>query len=74
MLHSFFGDSPKGLSSHSCTFIFTKIFRIKSAQTEDISAVNSAMVFAYWEIGKRIVEEEQNGSEKADYGAFLLKN
>lgn len=46
---------------------------LKSAQAKAVSAVNSAMVFAYWEIGKRIVEEEQNGSEKADYGAFLLK-
>ncbi len=47
---------------------------LKSAQSKAISAVNSAMVFAYWEIGKRIVEEEQNGSERADYGAYLLKN
>lgn len=46
---------------------------LKNAQTKAISAVNSAMVFAYWEIGKRIVEEEQNGNEKADYGTFLLK-
>lgn len=44
-----------------------------SAQANAISAVNSAMVFAYWEIGKRIVDEEQNGNEKADYGAYLLK-
>lgn len=28
----------------------------------------------YWEIGRHIVEEEQNGKERADYGAFLLKN
>lgn len=46
---------------------------LKNAQAKAISAVNSAMVFAYWEIGKRIIEEEQNGKEKADYGAFLLK-
>lgn len=31
------------------------------------------MVHAYWLIGKRIVEEEQNGSEKANYGDSLLK-
>lgn len=46
---------------------------LQTAQSNAISAVNSAMVFAYWEIGKRIVEEEQNGSEKADYGTYLLK-
>lgn len=31
-------------------------------------AANSAMVAAYWEIGRLIVEEEQGGSLKADYG------
>lgn len=46
---------------------------LKSAQAKAVNAVNSAMVFAYWEIGKRIVEEEQNGTEKAEYGTFLLK-
>lgn len=46
---------------------------LKNAQSKAVTAINSAMVFAYWEIGKRIVEEEQNGKEKADYGAFLLK-
>lgn len=46
---------------------------LKTAQAKAVSAVNSAMVFAYWEIGKRIVEEEQNGDEKAEYGTSLLK-
>lgn len=46
---------------------------LKNAQAKAVSAVNSAMVFAYWEIGKRIIEEEQNGKEKADYGTYLLK-
>ena len=35
-------------------------------------AVNSAMVIAYWEIGKRIVEFEQGGKKRADYGESLL--
>ncbi|MDP3683034.1 MAG: PDDEXK nuclease domain-containing protein [Ignavibacteria bacterium] len=30
------------------------------------------MVEAYWLIGKRIIEEEQNGKERANYGAFLI--
>ncbi|EDN69237.1 protein containing DUF1016 [Beggiatoa sp. PS] len=37
-------------------------------------AVNSAMVEAYWQIGKRIVEEEQVGKQRADYGSFLIKS
>ena len=32
------------------------------------------MVEAYWLIGKKIVEEEQNGKEKAEYGEAVLKN
>ena len=44
------------------------------AKQQVYSAVNSAMVQAYWLIGKRIVEEEQNGKERAAYGSFLIKN
>jgi predicted nuclease of restriction endonuclease-like (RecB) superfamily len=32
------------------------------------------MVEAYWQIGRRIVEEEQQGKGRADYGAFLIKD
>ena len=28
----------------------------------------------YWNIGRRIVEEEQHGKERADYGTYLIKN
>lgn len=38
------------------------------------TAVNSAMVQAYWLVGKRIVEEEQGGKERAEYGEYLIKN
>ncbi|MDR1052998.1 MAG: DUF1016 N-terminal domain-containing protein, partial [Planctomycetaceae bacterium] len=41
---------------------------LASARQEAYSAVNFAMVEAYWLIGKRIVEEEQNGKSRADYG------
>lgn len=36
------------------------------------TAVNTAMVSAYWQIGRRIVEEEQGGAAKATYGERLL--
>lgn len=32
------------------------------------------MVEAYWQIGRRIVEEEQQGKGRADYGTFLIKD
>ena len=36
-------------------------------------AVNTAMVQTYWEIGRQIVEYEQHGNEKAEYGSGTLK-
>lgn len=44
------------------------------ARQKTYAAVNAAMVEAYWQIGKRIVEEEQNGKERAEYGEAILKN
>src|SRR5680860_880004 len=46
---------------------------LEQARQQAATAVNSAMVFAYWEIGKRIVQEEQKGSERAAYGNYLLR-
>ena len=37
-----------------------------------VSAVNTAMVGSYWQIGQYIVEFEQNGNEKAEYGSDIL--
>lgn len=37
-------------------------------------AVNSVMVETYWQIGRRIVEQEQNGKGRADYGDYLIVN
>jgi len=47
---------------------------INTAKKQVYTAINSAIVQAYWLIGKRIVVEEQNGKERADYGSFLIKN
>ena len=41
----------------------------KNAQT----AVNLSMVYAYFEIGRMIVEEEQHGENRAAYGMYLLQ-
>jgi hypothetical protein len=46
---------------------------LADARRAAYTAVNSAMVAAYWQIGRRIVEEEQGGSAKANYGDALLK-
>ena len=44
-----------------------------SARRYGLRRVNSIMVSAYWHIGREIVEEEQNGKERADYGAYIIK-
>ena len=43
------------------------------AQKNAKTAVNLAMVYAYYEIGRMIVEEEQHGENRAAYGKQLLK-
>lgn len=47
---------------------------LKNARQKAYTAINSAMVKAYWEIGRRIVEEEQRGKERAEYGKEILQN
>ncbi len=47
---------------------------LEQARSKARSAVNSAMVEAYWLMGQRIVEEEQNGESRAKYGQRLLEN
>ena len=47
---------------------------LKNARQKVYTAINSAMVEAYWEIGRRIVEEEQRGKERAEYGKEILQN
>jgi poly-D-alanine transfer protein DltD len=46
---------------------------LEEAGRKSYTAVNFAMVQAYWNIGRIIVEEEQRGKAKADYGEFLLQ-
>lgn len=46
---------------------------LDQARQRAYASVNSAMVEAYWQIGQRIVEEEQRGSKRADYGSLLIK-
>ena len=47
---------------------------LEQARSKARSAVNAAMVQAYWLIGQRIVQEEQLGQHKAQYGTRLLEN
>jgi hypothetical protein len=44
----------------------------QSAKRKIFSAVNTEMLYAYWQIGKDVVEFEQGGKFKAEYGTQLL--
>ena len=44
-----------------------------SSRNQAYSAVNFTMVQAYWHIGRIIVEHEQDGNMRADYGRFILQ-
>lgn len=46
---------------------------LEQGRSRAAAAVNSAVVATYWEIGRQIVEYEQGGSAKAEYGSALLK-
>lgn len=45
---------------------------LHTARRQAVQAVNVAMVQAYWQIGRTIVEEEQQGQHRAEYGANLM--
>ena len=46
---------------------------LEQARQKTYATVHFIMVETYWQLGRRIVEEEQQGKERADYGAFLIR-
>ena len=46
---------------------------LKSARNRVYQNINEIMTKTYFDIGKRIVEEEQKGQRRAEYGKRLLK-
>lgn len=47
---------------------------IETSRSNAVRSVNFCRVQMYWQIGRRIVEEEQGGSARAEYGKSLIKN
>ncbi|MCB2299487.1 PDDEXK nuclease domain-containing protein [Clostridium tagluense] len=45
---------------------------LEEARTKAYSSINSYMLKAYWNIGRMIVEE-QSGTDRAEYGQYILK-
>ena len=46
---------------------------LDNARAQSSMAINTIMLNAYWKIGERIVNEEQGGKFRADYGSATLK-
>jgi predicted nuclease of restriction endonuclease-like (RecB) superfamily len=47
---------------------------IHEARKRTIAVVNTTMVYTYYEVGRMIVEDEQQGEQRAEYGTELLKH
>ena len=45
---------------------------LEAARNNVVKQVNNTMLMTYFEIGRRIVEQEQKGESQADYGQYLL--
>jgi len=55
--------------------LFIKISElIKTARCKTLKTVNQKMVHTYFQIGKMIIEDEQKGNKRAEYGKYILKN
>jgi hypothetical protein len=54
--------------------LFHRVYSIiDNARNSVIRTINSEMVIAYWNIRPLIVEEEQSGKKRAEYGRRVLK-
>ena len=47
---------------------------IETARKNAVRSVDFCRVQMYWNLGKRIFEEEQHGKKRADYGAYIVKS
>ena len=47
---------------------------LNNARNKVKKSVDSIMTYTYYEVGRRIVEEEQKGKERAEYGKQLVEN
>lgn len=55
--------------------LFDRVVSILEKARSHVSrAVNSAMVITYWLIGREIVQEEQKGKKRAEYGKALIED
>ena len=66
--------SSDAVNAQPASFISEIRRIIDEARTDAVRSVDFCRVMMYWNIGKRIFEEEQQGKDRADYGTYLIKN
>ena len=65
----------KQLQIHNSSDIIADIKQIiEQARKQAYASINTLMIQSNWLVGRRIVEEEQGGASRAEYGKALLKN
>ena len=65
----------KKVANHREDALYSQIALILEQNRKSVAvAVNTAMVRTYYEIGRSIVENEQKGNIRAEYGKEVLKN
>ena len=47
---------------------------IEQGRRQAYISINASMIQTYWNVGRRIVEEEQHGEMRAGYGEYIAKN
>jgi predicted nuclease of restriction endonuclease-like (RecB) superfamily len=67
--------SLKGKPALESTELISGIIKLlEEARRYSAKTVNSIMTATYWEIGRRIVDNEQKGKSRADYGEMIMKH
>ena len=66
--------TEKGITQQGLTFISDIRAIIDHGRKMAYAAVGQAAIATYWNVGRRIVEEEQAGKARAEYGKNLMKN
>jgi hypothetical protein len=61
------------IKNNNCDALVSKIgVLLRDARDKAVQHINTSLVRTYWEIGKYIVDYEQGGKEKSEYGSKLL--
>ena len=63
---------PAFLDKAYLAFVSQLVGLLEQARRNSARSVNALMTATYWEIGRRIVQQEQRGQKRAQYGNALL--